>query len=57
MAAHINIIPTVVAGLFAVQGCYVVDLNSGMELSQPALFDVFVKLPNDVEEKKTAVDF
>jgi hypothetical protein len=42
-----------VAGLFAVQGCYIVDLLSGMELQQPALFDVFVKLPEeDAEEKK-----
>lgn len=48
-----------VAGLFSVQGCYIVDLASGMELQQPALFDVFVKLPNEVEEKKAmdAVDF
>ena len=42
-----------VAGLFAVQGCYVVDLFTGMELQQPALFDVFVKLPEeDADEKK-----
>lgn len=41
-----------VAGLFSVKGCYIVDLNSGMELKQPALFDVFVKLPDQIEEKK-----
>jgi len=51
-----------VAGLFSVRGCYIVDLLSGVELSQPALFDVFVKLPEEeggVEEKKTTdvVDF
>ena len=41
-----------VAGLFSVKGCYIVDLNSGMELKQPALFDVFVKLQDQIEEKK-----
>lgn len=42
-----------VAGMFSVGGCYIVDLSSGMELKQPPLFDVFVKLPNDeIEEKK-----
>mmetsp|Transcript_34185 Transcript_34185/g.71972 ORF Transcript_34185/g.71972 Transcript_34185/m.71972 type:complete len:204 (+) Transcript_34185:791-1402(+) len=51
-----------VAGLFSVRGCYIVDLSSGVELAQPALFDVFVKLPEEeggVEEKKTTdvVDF
>ena len=40
------------AGLFSVRGCYVVDLSTGMELQQPALFDVFVTLPGDKEEKK-----
>ncbi|KAL7544906.1 hypothetical protein ACHAWF_008276 [Thalassiosira exigua] len=43
-----------VAGLFSVQGCYIVDLSSGKELCQPALFDVFVRLPNGVEEKKVS---
>ncbi|KAL7482518.1 hypothetical protein ACHAW6_008193 [Cyclotella cf. meneghiniana] len=43
-----------VAGLFSVQGCYVVDMTTGMEIQQPALFNVFVELPNDrFEEKKT----
>ena len=42
-----------VAGFFAIQGCYVVDLSTGMELQQPALFNVFVTLPmEDTEEKK-----
>jgi hypothetical protein len=41
-----------VAGLFTVQGCYIVDLLTGMEIPQPALFDVFVQGPEDVEEKK-----
>ena len=43
-----------VAGLFSVQGCYIVDMNSGMEIQQPALFNVFVELPDEsLEEKKT----
>lgn len=42
------------AGLFSVRGCVVVDLSSGVELRQPALFDVFVELPAAAEEKKTA---
>ena len=42
-----------VAGLFSVQGCYIVDLNSGMEMKQPALFDVFVKLGDEMKEEKT----
>lgn len=41
-----------VAGLFSVQGCFIVDLSTGMELQQPALFDVFVNIPDEVEEKK-----
>jgi hypothetical protein len=41
-----------VAGLFSVQGCFIVDLSTGMELQQPALFDVFVQIPDEVEEKK-----
>ena len=42
------------AGLFSVQGCYVVDMTTGMEIKQPALFNAFVELANeDVEEKKT----
>jgi hypothetical protein len=41
-----------VAGLFTVQGCYIVDLITGMEIPQPALFDVFVQGPEDVDEKK-----
>jgi hypothetical protein len=42
-----------VAGFFSIQGCYVVDLSTGMELQQPALFNVFVTLPmEDTEEKK-----
>ncbi|KAL7536614.1 hypothetical protein ACHAXR_007295 [Thalassiosira sp. AJA248-18] len=42
-----------VAGLFSVQGCYIVDLSSGMELCQSNLFDVFIELPHDgIEEKK-----
>lgn len=32
-----------VAGLFRVQGCCVVDLTSGREIAQPALFNVFVE--------------
>jgi hypothetical protein len=44
-----------VAGLFSVEGCYIVDMNSGMEIQQPALFNVFVELPaSSLEEKKTA---
>lgn len=43
-----------VAGLFTVQGCYIVDMTTGMEIQQPALFNVFVELPNETyEEKKT----
>ena len=43
-----------VGGLFAVQGCYIVDMASGMEIKQPALFNVFVELPKEnFEEKKT----
>ncbi len=42
-----------VAGFFAIQGCYIVDLVTGVELQQPALFNVFVTLPvEDAEEKK-----
>ncbi|KAL9181306.1 hypothetical protein ACHAXT_010111 [Thalassiosira profunda] len=41
-----------VAGLFSVKGCYIVDLGSGREFPQPALFDVFVKLQNGAEEEK-----
>ena len=41
-----------VAGLFSVEGCFIVDLSTGMELQQPALFDVFVNIPDEVEEKK-----
>ena len=41
-------------GLFSVQGCYIVDMTTGMEIKQPALFNAFVELANeDVEEKKT----
>jgi hypothetical protein len=32
-----------VPGLFFVGGCFVVDLNSGMEIKQPNLFSVFVE--------------
>ncbi len=39
-----------VAGLFSVQGCFIVDLSTGMELQQPALFNVFVSIPDEVEE-------
>ena len=45
-----------VAGLFSVQGCYIVDLNSGMEMKQPALFDVFVKLGDEMKEEKKTTD-
>jgi len=38
-----------VAGLFRVQGCYVVDLISGREIEQPPLFHVFVQKDNVVE--------
>lgn len=44
-----------VAGLFSVTGCFIVDLTTGMEVEQPILFDVFAKLPADgtaEEEKK-----
>jgi hypothetical protein len=44
-----------VAGLFSVSGCFIVDLTTGMEVEQPVLFDVFAKLPADgvdEEEKK-----
>ena len=44
-----------VAGLFSVSGCFIVDLTTGMEVEQPVLFDVFAKLPSDgvdEEEKK-----
>ena len=44
-----------VAGLFPVQGCYIIDLTTGMEIQQPALFNVFVELPGG-EEKKTMDD-
>jgi hypothetical protein len=30
-------------GLFFVKGCFVVDLNSGMEIQQPKLFSTFVR--------------
>jgi len=30
-------------GLFFVKGCFVVDLNNGLEISQPKLFSAFVK--------------
>lgn len=36
-----------VAGLFSVSGCFIVDLTTGMEVEQPVLFDVFAKLPAD----------
>lgn len=36
-------------GLFFVNGCYAVNLNTGMEIKQPALFSVFV---DGDEEKK-----
>jgi len=43
-----------VAGMFPVHGCYIVDMTTGMEIQQPALFNVFVELPNDgFEEKKS----
>jgi hypothetical protein len=43
-----------VAGLFLVQGCYIVDMTTGMEIQQPALFNVFVELQQDgYEEKKS----
>jgi hypothetical protein len=49
----VNLI-ALVAGLFSVQGCYIVDMTNGMEIQQPALFNVFVELPNDgFEEKKS----
>ena len=38
-----------VAGLFRVQGCYVVDLISGMEIVQLPLFHVFVEKDNVAE--------
>ena len=44
-----------VAGLFSVSGCFIVDLITGMEVEQPVLFDVFAKLHadgNEEEEKK-----
>ncbi|KAL7497688.1 hypothetical protein ACHAWT_005646 [Skeletonema menzelii] len=41
-----------VAGLFSVSGCFVVDLTTGMEVEQPVLFDVFAKLPADVSEEE-----
>ena len=44
-----------VAGLFSVKGCSIVDLSSGMELQQPALFDVFVQPLEGLEEKKADV--
>jgi hypothetical protein len=40
-----------VAGLFSVEGCFIVDLSTGKELQQPALFDVFVNIPDEEEEK------
>jgi len=39
-----------VPGLFFVGGCFVVDLNSGMEIKQPNLFSVFVE---NEDPKKT----
>jgi len=47
-----------VAGLFSVSGCVIVDLTTGMEVEQPVLFDVFAKLPadgNEEEEKKDSL--
>ena len=47
-----------VAGLFSVSGCYIVDLTSGVEVEQPVLFDVFAKLKSDgsdEEEKKESL--
>ena len=37
-------------GLFYVKGCFVVDLSSGLEIGQPALFSTFV-VEADVEEE------
>lgn len=34
-----------VAGLFCVRGCFIVDLTSGREIQQPSLFNVFIELP------------
>lgn len=47
----VNLI-ALVAGLFSVQGCYIVDMTNGLEIKQPALFDVFVELPENVNEEK-----
>ena len=41
-----------VAGLFSVSGCFIVDLTTGMEVEQPVLFDVFAKLPADGSEEE-----
>ncbi len=37
-------------GLFFAKGCFVVDLNSGMEIKQPNLFSVFV----DIDDKDSS---
>jgi len=39
---NINLV-ALVAGLFRVQGCWVIDLGSGREIAQPPLFSVFVE--------------
>lgn len=39
-----------VPGLFFVGGCYIVDLNSGMEIKQPNLMSIFVQ--NNVNSKE-----
>lgn len=44
-----------VAGLFSVQGCYIVDMTTGMEIQQPALFNVFVELSNETSEEKKSM--
>lgn len=39
---RVNLVP-LVAGLFRVQGCWIVDLITGREIEQPPLFHVFVQ--------------
>jgi hypothetical protein len=39
-----------VPGLFCVGGCYIVDLNSGMEIKQPNLLSVLVEAGEIIDD-------
>jgi hypothetical protein len=45
-------------GFFFVKGCFVVNLNTGMEIKQPSLFSIFVEDDDnkDENERKVQVD-